>query len=100
MNKDKLTIISIAGAILATILVIAVPTVLKGGCSDAKFSQFGALNSKHKIEFFSGGKLVKTWVSTGKVLSSETSDGYFFRDSETGINVEVSGDVVISRIEE
>ena len=65
------------------------------------FTVKGKLNlipNKHKIELYSGGELVRTWTSTDKVMSSSSSDGYYFRDSQCNCNVEVSGDVVITRI--
>lgn len=67
-------------------------------CTDATVSQFGGLGDKHTVELYSGGKLVRSWVSTGKVVSSEHSDGYYFRDRQCDCNVEVSGDLVITRI--
>ena len=67
-------------------------------CTDAEKSQLGGLGDKHTVEMYSGGKLVKTWVSTCKVQSSSSSDGYYFRDQKCDCNVEVSGDVVITRI--
>lgn len=67
-------------------------------CTDATKSQFGGLGDKHKVEMYSGGKKIREWVSTGKVQSSSSSDGYYFRDQECDCNVEVSGDVVITRI--
>lgn len=65
------------------------------GCTDATISQFGALGSKHKIELYSGGQLVREWTSTGKVLTEEHSDGYYFTDTATNRLVRVSGDLVI-----
>ena len=73
---------------------------LTPSCTDATKSQIGGLNSEHLIEMYSGGKKVKEWVSTGKVKSSSSSDGYYFRDKECKCNVEVSGDIVITRIKE
>jgi len=67
-------------------------------CTDATVSQFGGLGDKHTVELYSGGKLVRSWVSTGKVISTERSDGYYFRDQQCDCNVEVSGDLVITRI--
>ena len=67
-------------------------------CTDATISQLGGLGDKHTVELYSGGKLVRSWVSTGKVVSSEHSDGYYFRDQQCDCNVEVSGDLVITRI--
>ena len=73
--------------------------LLSSGCTDAYSSKVGGLGSEHKVELYSGGVLVRSWISTGKVLSSEQSDGYFFRDKETKVNVEVSGTIVITRID-
>jgi len=81
---------------------IAVALLLVGlmgiGCSDAERGQFGAMGSKHKIELYSGGQMVRSWTSTGKVNSSKDSDGYYFQDEATDVNVEVSGTVVITRL--
>ena len=82
---------------LLTLLVIAVAG-MSAGCSDAARSQFGAMGSKHRVELYSGGQMVKSWISTGKVVSSENSDGYYFQDEAGSVNVEVSGSVVITRI--
>lgn len=80
--------------LLSTILAITFSS-----CSwDATISQLGGLGDRHTIELYSGGELVKTWQSTGKVSSSSSSDGYYFRDVKCDCNVEVSGDVVITRI--
>lgn len=80
------------------IILIIFATAIITSCTDATISQFGALNDEHKIEMYSGGVKVKEWISTGKVNSVDGSDGYFFRDKECQCNVEVSGDVVVTRI--
>lgn len=72
--------------------------VLVSACTDAELSKFGGLGDEFKIEMYSGGKLVREWTSTGKVLSEPNSDGYYFKDKETGRLVEVSGDVVITKL--
>lgn len=80
-----------------SVLAIAIALSLSS-CTDAYKSQWGGLGDKHTIEMYSGGVLVRTWISTGKVESSEHSDGFYFRDIDCDCNVEVSGDVVITRI--
>ena len=80
------------------VLVGIVVIIGLSSCTDATVSQFGGLGDKHTVELYSGGKLVRTWVSTGKVVSSEHSDGYYFRDQQCDCNIEVSGDLVITRI--
>jgi hypothetical protein len=68
------------------------------GCTDAGRAKFGGYGDKFKVEMYSGGQKVREWTSTGKVLSEEGSDGYYFNDSETGKLIEVSGDVVITKL--
>ncbi len=69
------------------------------GCTDAFQSQISAYGSKHHVELWSGGQKVREWTSTGKVLSEENSDGYYFCDQETGELVRVTGDLVITPIQ-
>lgn len=80
------------------LLFILVIGIALTSCTDAEKSQWGGLGDEHTIELYSGGELVRTWTSTGKVESSGESDGYYFRDKECQCNVEVSGDIVITRI--
>lgn len=70
--------------------------VLFVGCTDATVSQFTSYGSSHTIQLWSGGKMVQEWKSTGKVISEESSDGYYFRDADTKELVRVTGDLVIT----
>ena len=65
-------------------------------CTDATISSFKAYGDEHTVELYSGGKKVREWISTGKVISESSSDGYKFMDSKTNKLVRVSGDVVIT----
>jgi len=67
-------------------------------CRDSTLAQYSALGEKQLVELYSGGKLVRTWVSTGKVATEKNSDGYYFEDSKSGKLVRVSGEVVITSI--
>lgn len=69
------------------------------GCTDTDLASFSAYGEEHKVELWSGGKMVKSWTSTGKVSSEESSDGYKFMDKATKKLVRVSGDVVITIVE-
>jgi hypothetical protein len=44
-----------------------------------------------------GPDTVLVYHSTGKVISEENSDGYYFTDKATGKLVEVSGSVIIEQ---
>lgn len=72
---------------------------LCAGCTSAEWSKVSSYGNEHTVEMYSGGQLVRSWTSTGKVLSETNSDGYYFTDKETGRLIEVSGDVVITRLE-
>ncbi len=80
------------------LLFIAVLAIIISSCTDATKAKFTNFGSEFKVEMYSGGVLVKTWISSGKVLSEKGSDGYFFVDKSTNKLVEVSGDVVITNL--
>jgi hypothetical protein len=67
------------------------------GCTDASRSQIAAYGSSFRVTLYSGGEAVRTWKSTGKVLTEEQSDGWYFTDAVTGKLVLVSGDVVVEQ---
>jgi hypothetical protein len=67
------------------------------GCTDAQQSQLGSLGSKFTVTLYSNGESVKTWTSTGKVMTESESDGWYFTDEKTGKLVRVSGSVVIEQ---
>ena len=73
--------------------------IMLTGCTDAFQAGVQSFGSKHRIELWSGGQKVHEWTSTGKVLSEENSDGYYFCDKETNKLVRVTGDLVITPIE-
>jgi hypothetical protein len=72
--------------------------ILSLSCTDATRSKLGGYGDEFKIEMYSGGQMVREWTSSGKVLSEEGSDGYYFNDKNTGKLVEVSGEVVITKL--
>lgn len=82
------------GAILTGIVLTAGLT----GCTDASKAKISSFGDKHKVEMYSGGELVRTWTATGKVHSAQKSDGYYFNAEECDCLVEVSGDIVITRL--
>lgn len=71
-------------------------TIALVSCTDAGKAKLTNFGNEFTVELYSGGQLVKSWVSSGKVLSEGDSSGYFFVDKATGKLVEVDGDVVIT----
>lgn len=70
------------------------------GCTDAEWSKLKSYGGRAEIECYSGTKLIYQGTSTGKINSSEQSDGYYFRDDKTGKLMEVSGNCVIRYVKE
>lgn len=81
-------------AAILSVLLIAILV----GCTDAGIGKFESLGEPHKITLYSGGKEIRTWVSTGYPSSEESSDGFYFKDIETNDLVRVAGDVVIEEV--
>lgn len=67
-------------------------------CTDAERAKYGSIGSKHSVKCYSGGQLIYEGVSSGKVLSEDGSDGYYFFDKANGKLTEVSGDCKIVRL--
>lgn len=65
------------------------------GCLDAQMAKVRAIGSSAEVTCFSGEKVIYHGKSSGKVISEENSDGYFFRDKGTKQTVEVSGNCII-----
>lgn len=82
-----------------TIIALVLTLFFSLGCTDAAYDRTFNFGTKFKVEMYSGGVLVREWVSTGKISSEQHSDGYFFRDSVTKNLVTVSGDVVITALD-
>lgn len=81
-----------------SILLIAIVAISFASCNDAKQSKIMSYGGKFKVEVISGGQIVRTYISSGKVLSEENSDGYYFNDEQTGKLIEVSGQVIITAL--
>jgi len=65
-------------------------------CTDATMSKMGGYGDTFTIKVL-GPDTVITYHSTGKVISEEKSDGYYFTNVATGKLVEVSGNVIIEQ---
>lgn len=69
-------------------------------CSDAQNAKTLGLGKDYKIQLINcDGTITHTWISSGKVLSEQGSDGYFFSEKQTGKLIEVTGTIIITEIE-
>jgi hypothetical protein len=76
---------------LAMVLLLLIMT----GCSDGSISKLTSYGESRSIKCYSAEKLIYSGVSTGKIQSETSSDGYYFREKESGRLMEVSGNCVI-----
>ena len=75
--------------------IAALATLALTACTDAEVARFSALGDRGTISCYSGGTLIYSGTSTGKISAEEGSDGWFLKDAKTGNLVRVSGDCVI-----
>lgn len=80
------------------VLLITLFIILSCSCTDASRARLTGYGDEYKVEMYSGGQMVRSWTSSGKVNSEGGSDGYYFNDKATGKLIEVAGDVVITQL--
>lgn len=79
------------------VFLLALLAVSMVSCTDATWGKFKGLGDNFQVEMLNcNGDVVRTWTSSGKVLSEANSDGYHFVDAETGKLVEVTGTLIIT----
>lgn len=73
--------------------VVMLIVALSVACTDRACANVASYGEPHIVELYSGGKVVATWESTGKV---ECSEGGIcsFMDNATRKLVRTSGDIV------
>ena len=80
------------------LIALLITAALFVSCTSAQRSKITGYGGNFKVEMYSGGQKVRELTSSGKVLSEEASDGYYFTESETGKLIEVAGDLVITKL--
>jgi len=77
--------------VVAALLV----TIALCGCSDAMRASFGAYGEEATITCYSGGKVIFTDISTGKIETTD-GDGLTFKSKKTGNYVRAFADCIIT----
>ncbi len=81
------------------VLIVACLAALIASCTDATRAKFGGYGDEFKIEMVNcDGTIARTWISSGKVQSEKNSDGYYFKEKETGKLIEVTGRLIITKL--
>jgi hypothetical protein len=79
-----------------TITFLALTIIAVSSCTDASRSKIGGYGDTYKVIVI-GGDTTMVFHSTGKVLSEDKTDGYYFTNEANGKLVEVSGNVIIEQ---
>ena len=86
--------------IIIIIVIVAMVGCVIGGpfFKDSNRAQLFSIGSRHRVTLYGAtGTIIKQWHATGNVSNEPRSDGWFFKDSETGKLVEVTGTLVIEQ---
>ena len=85
---------------MKNLLFISSLMLLFYACTDAKKAKIGGFGSKFQIEMLNcDGSVARTWISSGKVSSEQNSDGYYFMEEGTDKLIEVTGRLIITKID-
>lgn len=77
-------------------MLLIVATV---SCTDAGVAKLGGYGDDFKVDLVNcDGTITHSWISSGKVISEANSDGYFFQEKSTGILIEVTGTLIITKL--
>lgn len=80
------------------LLLLSLVLFISVSCTDAEMSKLGGYGDEFTIEMVNcDGSISKSWVSSGKVLSEQSSDGYYFSEKGTGKLIEVTGRLIITK---
>lgn len=82
---------------MRVLLICVIACCVLGGCLDAQQAKYSAIGNNFRVTLYSGGEAVRSWHSTGMVLTEQGSDGWYFTDAKTNRLVRLSGDVVIEQ---
>lgn len=81
---------------MRTFLILTV--TLLAGCTDASLSHMSQYNDPAKVECFSGGQVIYSGTSTGKIESNQSEDGLYFKEKESGKFVRLYADCVVKSL--
>lgn len=76
------------------LLLFVIALGFLAACTDAERASWGSLGEESTIQCYSGGQVVFSDESTGKVVSGE--QGVYFRSKTTGSYIKTFADCVIT----
>ena len=81
------------------LLVVFITALCVVSSTDAEMSKLGGFGDSFKVELINcDGSVSRSWISSGKVLSESNSDGYYFNDNESNQLIQVTGTIIITKL--
>lgn len=68
------------------------------GCTDASMAHMSQLGDPAQVQCFSGGQVIYSGTSTGKIESNQSEDGLYFKEKESGKFVRLYADCVVKSL--
>lgn len=81
---------------LFLVVVVLLVLIVTVSCSTSSLKRGFNYGNSGTVTCWSGGTVIYSGRSYGRIESSTQSDGYYFIDDKTKVLVEVSGDCVIA----
>lgn len=81
---------------MKNLFIAMLMTLGLAGCTERGMASWEAYGSDAHVICYSATEVIYEGRSEGRVFSTDSSDGYQFRDSATGKLTEVSGNCVIT----
>ena len=78
------------------LIALLVLVITFASCTDATRAKLGGYGDTFTVKVVACDTII-TYKSSGKVISENGSDGYYFNDAVTGKLIEVSGNVIIEQ---
>lgn len=84
--------------LILSLLFIAMAFIFTS-CTDGVKAKWSGYGENFQVDLVNcDGTITHSWISSGKVESEANSDGYFFKDKNTNLLVEVTGTLIITPI--
>jgi len=81
------------------ILFILMLSLTLINCTDSTQAKLGGYGDNFRVDVLNcDGTITHSWISTGKVQAEKNSDGYYFLDAKSRELIEISGNIIITRL--
>lgn len=68
------------------------------GCTDSSRAWISQYGDESAVQCFSGGQIIYSGTSTGKISSNAEEDGLYFKEKESGKFVRLYADCIVKSL--